>query len=217
MQILWKGHACFQIITSRRKGEQVKIVIDPYDASIGLQLSPMETDIGLITHEHYDHNNIKALKGTPFLITGPGEYEAKDVFVQGISSFHDTTEGKDRGQNTIYVVEAEGIRLCHLGDLGQTELTAEQVETIGNIDILFIPVGGVYTITAKEAAKITRQIEPRYVIPMHYQIPKLKLKLEKVDAFMKEMGVKIEEPQAKLSLKAKDMTGEETKLMVMKP
>ena len=217
MQILWKGQACFQIITSKGKGEQIKIVIDPYDSSIGLQLSPMETDVGLVTHEHYDHNNTKVLKGTPFLIAGPGEYEAKGVFVRGISSFHDTVEGKDRGQNTIYMLEAEGIRLCHLGDLGQVELASEQVEAIGNIDILFIPVGGVYTIAAKEASKITRQIEPRYVIPMHYQIPKLKIKLEKVDAFVKEMGVKTEEPQAKLSVKAKDLTGEETKVVVLKP
>lgn len=217
MQILWKGQACFQIIATKGKGEQVRIVIDPYDSSIGLRLPSLETDVGLVTHEHYDHNNTKALRGSPFLIEGPGEYDVKGVFVRGIESFHDANQGKDRGQNTIYMIEAEGIQLCHLGDLGQAELTAEQVEAIGNIDILFIPVGGVYTIAAKEAVKIVGQIEPRYVIPMHYQIPKLKIKLEKVDAFLKGMGIKPEEPQAKFSVKTKDLTGEETRIVILNP
>lgn len=216
MQILWKGHACFQIIATRGKGEQVKIVIDPYDAATGLKLSPLEADIGLITHDHHDHNNVKALKGDPFVIKSPGEYDVKDVLVRGIPSFHDASNGKERGQNTIYVIEAEGISLCHLGDFGQQELTSEQVEAIGNIDILFIPVGGVFTIEGKEAAKIVGQIEPRYVVPMHYQEAKLKVKLDKVDDFLKAMGVKPKEAESKLTIKVKDLTGEETKVVIMK-
>src|SRR3989344_3177064 len=213
MQVSWKGQACFSVIAQRNKQEQVKLVIDPFDPSIGLKMPVLEADLVLSTHDHEDHNNVKAVKGpaggAPFVITGPGEYEVKDISIQGIPSFHDEKEGKERGKNTIYVIEAEGIRLCHLGDIGQAELTAEQVSKIGNVDILFVPVGGVYTIAAKGASKIVNQIEPRLVIPMHYFLPNLKFKLDKVDDFLKEMGVKNEEPQNKLMVKLRDFTSEE--------
>lgn len=216
MHIIWQGQSCFQIIVSRNKGEQVSIVIDPFDESTGLKAPSMPADILLITHPHSDHNNKKAVKGTPFLIEGPGEYEVKDVYIQGMSAYHDETQGKERGQNTIYTLETEALRLCHLGDLGQKELTAEQLDKIGDIDILMVPVGGVYTIDAKGASKVIAQIEPRIVIPMHYYIPKLKIKLEGVGEFLKEMGKKSIEPQDKLLIKKKDLTGEETKIVVLK-
>lgn len=175
----------------------------------------------LSTHGHEDHNNIKGVKSVSpdgaFVITGPGEYEVKDIEIQGIASFHDEKQGKERGQNTIYKIVAEDIRICHLGDIGQAELTAEQVERIGDTDILFVPVGGVYTVDARGALKIVNQIEPRIVIPMHYMLPGLRFKLDKVDEFLKEMGVKNIEPQNKLSLKAKDLSSEETKVVVLTP
>ena|SRR3989338_1810196 len=217
MQIVWKGQACFFLAASRGKQEQVRIVIDPYEESIGLKPPQVEADMVLVTHDHFDHNNAKAVRGEPMVISGPGEYELKDVFIKGIASWHDNAEGKDRGKNTMYVIEAEGLRLCHLGDIGQDELSAEQVGQIGNVDILFIPVGGTYTVAAKGAAKIISQIEPRMVIPMHYALPRLKVKLEPVDEFLKTMGVKNVEPQAKLSLKAKDFSVEEMKVVVLTP
>lgn len=216
MQISWKGQACFHIIAQGSGHEQVKLVIDPFDPSIGLKMPSLEADIVLSTHDHEDHNNIKAC-GAAFAITGPGEYEVKEIAIQGIPSFHDEKEGKERGRNTIYVIEAEGIRLCHLGDIGQAELTSEQVSKIGNVDILFVPVGGVYTIAAKGASKIVNQIEPRLVIPMHYLLPNLKFKLDKVDDFLKEMGVKGEEPQNKLTVKLRDFTSEEMKVVLLTP
>lgn len=177
----------------------------------------MEADITLVTHEHEDHNNWKEIKGQAFLIKNPGEYEIKDVFIRGISSFHDDSQGKERGKNTIYIVEAEGLKVCHLGDLGQGELSASQVEKIGNIDILFVPVGGVYTIDAKAAAKIVRQIEPRMVVPMHYALPKLKYSLAKADDFFHTLGIKNVESQAKLALKARDLSGDEMKVIMLTP
>ena len=216
MHIIWHGQSCFQIIVARNKGEQVSILIDPFDASVGLRAPSLSADILLISHSHSDHNNKKAARGTPFLIEGPGEYEIKEVFIQGITSFHDDKEGKERGLNTIYSIEAEGMRLCHLGDLGQKELSDDQLEKIGDVDILMIPVGGTYTISAKEAAKIISEIEPRLVIPMHYHIPNLKLKLDGVDKFLKEMGRKSTEVQPKLLIKKKDLP-EETKIVVLKP
>ena len=208
MKIVWKGQACFYITTPRGKQDQVKILIDPFEDSLGLKLSPQEADIVLVTHSHFDHNNVKIAKGNPFVIDSPGEYEVKSVFVQGIKTFHDDVEGKERGLNTVYTISAEGITLCHMGDFGQKELTPEQVEKIGSVHVLMIPVGGTYTINGSEAGKIISQIEPKIIIPMHYALPKLKVKLAPVDEFLRAMGKKGLEPQGKLSLKAKDVSGE---------
>jgi len=217
MNIIWRGQSLFEIATSRRKNGQVTIVIDPFSPELGLRLPKLEADIVLCTHSHFDHNNVKAVGGRPFLIEGPGEYEIKEVFIQGIPAFHDDSQGKERGKITIFTIEAEELRLCHLGDLGQKELTSEQLEKIGEIDILMIPVGGVYTISAKEAVKIMSQIEPKIIIPMHYALPKLKTKLEGVDKFLKTMGIKKIELENKLTIKKKDLSEEEAKIILLNP
>jgi len=215
MHIVWRGQSCFQITVSPQKRDQVSIVIDPFDESTGLKVPSLSADILLITHDHFDHNNKKAVTNNPFVIDGPGEYERRGVFVEGIPAFHDDKEGKERGLDAIYTIEAEELRLCHLGDFGQKELTPEQLEKIGDIDILMIPVGGVFTIDAKGASKVIAQIEPRIVIPMHYSVPKLKIKLDGIEPFLKEMGRKSVEPQEKLLVKKKDLTEEETKIVVL--
>ncbi len=219
MHIIWRGQSCFQLIASRQKNGQVSIVIDPFSEELGLKLPKMEADILLVTHNHYDHNNIKAVSGGPFLINGAGEYELKGVSIQGISSFHDDSGGSQRGLNTIYTIEAEEMKLCHLGDFGQKELTPAQLEEIGGVDILIIPVGGTCTVDSKQAAKIVNQIEPRIVIPMHYQLPKIKVKssLDGVDKFLKVLGMKSIAPQPKLLLKKKDLPEEEMKIIVVEP
>lgn len=217
MQIIWKGQSFFQIISSRGKNSIVNLAIDPFDETSGLRVPSLEADILLVSHQHPDHNNLKAIKGNPFLISGPGEYEKKEVYIQGIDSWHDNSQGKERGKNTIYTIEAEDLRLCHLGDLGQKELTPEQLEKIGEVDILMIPVGGNYTIDGKEALKIMSQIEPKITIPMHYLIPKLKIKLAGVEKFLKMLGVKKIEPLPKLAIKKKDLSEEEAKIIVLKP
>ncbi len=217
MNIIWHGQSCFQITSSQGKNNHVNIVIDPFDETTGLKLPKLEADILLVTHQHHDHNNVKAVSGNPFLVEGPGEYEVKEVYIEGIPSLHDSSLGKERGDNTIYTIEAEGIKICHLGDLGQKELTSEQLEKIGEIDILMIPVGGVYTIGVKEAVRIMSQIEPNIIIPMHYQIPKLKLKLDGVDKFLKTMGIKKVSPLPKLSIKKKDILPEEAKIIILQP
>ncbi len=217
MQIIWYGQSFFRILTQKGKNSQVDLVIDPFDEKIGLKVPSLETDILLITHCHHDHDNVKAIKGKPFLISGPGEYEIKEVFVQGIPAFHDNVGGKERGLNTIYTIETEEIRLCHLGDLGQKELTSGQLEEIGDIDILMIPVGGVYTISAKGASKIISQLEPKIVIPMHYFIPKLKIKLEGLNKFLKTMGVKTPEILKKFLIKKKNLPANGTKIIILEP
>lgn len=217
MNIIWHGQSCFQITSSQGKNNHINIVIDPFGDEIGLRLPKLEADILLVSHQHSDHNNVKAVSGNPVLVTGPGEYEIKEASIQGIESFHDNSQGKERGSNTIYIIETEDIRVCHLGDLGQKELTSEQVEKIGEVDVLLIPVGGIYTISAKEALKIMSQLEPKITIPMHYQIPKLKIKLDDINKFLKTMGIKKLEPLPKLVVKKKDISSEEAKIIVLKP
>ncbi len=215
MTIIWHGQSFFEISASRGKNNQITIAIDPFSEEVGLRFPKLEADIVLVTHDHYDHNNAKGILGNPFLIQNPGEYEIKEAFIQGIPAFHDNSQGKERGATTIYTVELEELRLCHLGDLGQKELSSEQLEKIGEIDILMIPVGGVYTIDGREAIKIMSQIEPKIIIPMHYSLPKLNVKLEEVDKFLKAAGVKKVEPLAKLTVKKKDISEEEVKIIVL--
>ena len=221
MKINWFGHSCFQITSQSDKNSKILIVIDPFDKEIGLKLPKLKADILLITHEHSDHNNAKAVSGNleekPLIIRGPGEYESKGVFIQGIPSFHDEVGGKERGENTIYRIEAEEISVCHLGDLGQKELTTEQIDLMNGVDVLMIPVGGNYTISAKEALKVMSQIEPKITIPMHYSLPKLKIKLAGLKEFQKMLGVGSIEPINSLSIKKKDLSEDEAKVIILKP
>ena len=219
MQIIWKGQSCFQIITSQGKDSQVSLIIDPFGPDCGLKVPNLSGDILLVTHNYPSHNNIKALlqQGQPFLIDGLGEYEIKGVYIQGIPAFHDKNFGKEKGGMTIYTIESENMRVCHMGDFGQKELFPEQLEDIGEIDILLIPIGGNETIGSEEAQKIISQIEPKIVIPMHYLLPKLKAKLNGLDKFLKAMGEKNHESLPKLIIKSKDLTtDEETKTIVLR-
>jgi L-ascorbate metabolism protein UlaG (beta-lactamase superfamily) len=218
MQIQWFGQSYFKIQT-KHNGNDVVIATDPYDKTYGLKPPKFQADIVTISHDHNDHNNIKAINGDPFVITNPGEYETKGAFIYGIPSWHDTEEGKVKGANTMYRINVEDMNIVHLGDLGQ-DLTDEQLEKLSNVDILMIPVGGVYTIDAKRANEIINKIEPRIVIPMHYQIPGLKFKsggkLDSLDSFLKISGL-TPETVDKFKISKKDLPAEETKLIVIKP
>ena len=216
-KIYFAGQSCFQISVSNSRDNSADIVIDPFDEATGLKLPNLSADILLVTHQHHDHSNIKAIKGEPFIAQGPGEYEVKGVFVKGIPSFHDDKNGKEKGQNTIYTIEAEDLRFCHLGDLGQKELTDDQVDKIGQIDVLMIPVGGDATISSTEAQKIIGQIEPLIVIPMHYALPKLKMELDDVAKFLKTMGKNSVTPQDKLVIKASTLPKEGMEIVVLQP
>ena len=212
MIITWYGQSCFKI----QSGETV-LAVDPFDKSIGLTPPRFRADILAVTHDHYDHNNKESINGEPFLICGPGEYEIKGLEILGVESFHDDSEGAKRGKNTIYKIEMDEIRICHLGDLGQEKLTDKQLQTLGEIDILMVPVGGKYTIGAAESIAVINQIEPRIVIPMHYKIPGLKIDVAGLSEFLKEFGSKETKPEEKLTLKKKDLPQEEeTKLIVLK-
>jgi len=216
-KIYFAGQSCFQISVSNSRDNSADIVIDPFSEDIGLKLPNLSADILLVTHDHYDHNNIKGIKGEPFIAQGPGEYEIRGVFIQGIPSFHDDKGGKEKGQNTIYTIEAEDLRFCHLGDLGQKVLTDEQLDKIGAVDVLMIPVGGDATISSAEAQKIIGQIEPLIVIPMHYALPKLKMELDDVAKFLKTMGKPSVVAQDKLIVKNSTLPKEGMEIVVLQP
>lgn len=212
MIITWYGHSCFKL-----ESGGIVVVTDPFPKKIGLKPFQGKADIVTVSHNHWDHNNTSVIRDKPFIIAGPGEYEIKKIIIRGIPSFHDKVKGKARGPNTIYLIQIGQIRLCHLGDLGHN-LFDNQTEIIGQVDILMIPVGGIFTINSQEAPKIINQIEPRIVIPMHYQLPKLKVgaKLAPVEKFLKEMGVS-PKPVEKLVVKKKDLVQGETEVVLMKP
>lgn len=197
MDIYWYGQACFKI-----KGKQTSVIIDPFSSEYtGLKLpKDMQADIAIKTHDHEDHSNLGAVTGDPVLVTGPGEYEIKGVAITGVQTSHDQKGGEERGKNTVYTIHIDGLNIVHLGDLGESKLTQEEIEGIGLCDILLTPVGGVYTITPEEAAQLVSQLEASIIIPMHYKLPGLKFDLSEVDTFLKEMGVEDVAPQAKLTI-----------------
>ena len=191
MDITYIGHSSFKIRT-----KSATVITDPFDpASTGIKFPPQEADIVTISHDHADHNYLEKISGYKKVVAGPGEYEIMGISIIGISTFHDDKEGSERGKNTIYVYEAEGLRIVHLGDLGHA-LSESQIEALGEVDILMIPVGGVYTIGPKEASDLVSAVEPYFVIPMHFGGDKL----QPLEAFLKEVGQEGEK-MSKFSIK----------------
>ena len=185
MQINWYGHSCFRL-----RDRYGTVVTDPYGDDIGYSLPRIRADVVTVTHDHPDHANVKAIKGNPQVINGPGEYEIKGIFVIGIPAQPEETETKPGVRSTVYLFDFEGVTVCHLGDLRRV-LTQSQVEELGDVDVLLIPVGGGTTLGASEASEVISLLEPKIVIPMHYQTELLKgVKLAPVDHFLKEMGIK---------------------------
>lgn len=208
MEILHLGHSSFKII-----GKDITIITDPYDAAkVGLTFPRTEADVVTVSHDHYDHNAVGAIRGQNVCFDTPGEYEIKNSEIVGINSFHDDKDGAERGQNTIFSFRVDGVNICHLGDLG-CPLTSAQLEKIDGVDILMIPVGGKVTIDSKAAAKVISEIEPKIVIPMHFRAGKM-ADLDSLDTFLKEIG-KTPRATDHLKIQKKDMP-EEMEVYVFK-
>jgi L-ascorbate metabolism protein UlaG (beta-lactamase superfamily) len=194
MEITWLGHSCFLI-----KGKEKTIITDPCHPDLGYRLGEPEADIATLSHFHPGHSYIEGVANDPKQIKSPGEYEIGGTFITGISTFHDDKKGELKGKNTIYVTEMDGITLCHLGDLGHP-LGPNLVEELGDVDILFLPVGEVSTIPVDTAVEIVRQLEPPIVIPMHYKTEAFAGNLSLVDKFLDKMRIRELEAKPKLSI-----------------
>lgn len=200
MEIKYLSHSSFLV-----KTKDAKIVMDPFDPKIvGLKFPKQEADIVTISHEHKDHSYTDLIEGEPLILTWPGQFEKKGVRIWGLSSFHDKVQGKERGENVMYKFESEGISILHCGDLGVVP-SDDQIDEMGDVDILLVPVGGKYTITAEEAIHLIKKVEPAIAIPMHYGRPDIIIEgLAPLDEFLKKMGVAQPESLEKLVVKKED-------------
>ncbi len=216
MLIQYYGQSCFKI-TSKPGGratDDVILFFDPFGKDLGIRPPQGQADVIFVSHAHHDHNNTEALKGEPVIIDTPGEYAVKGVNVVGIDSFHDMEEGVTRGRSTIFIIEVEDLKVCHLGDLG-SELTGKQLEEIDGVDILFIPVGGNYTIDGKKATELIRKIEPAIIVPMHYKVEGSTADIDDLQKFCNEMGNCPSEKTSKLNIKKKDLEGKSMEVIIM--
>ncbi len=193
MDITWLGHSCFRI-----RSRDAIVITDPPAKEWGLP-NLLPADIVTVSHPHAGHSNAAAVSGAPLVVRGPGEYESKEVLILGLTTFHDAMRGAERGKNTVYVMELEGMSVCHLGDLGDVP-SADVLEALGNVDVLLIPVGGGSTINASKAVETISLIDPRVVIPMHYQDEQLRADLEPLERFLRELGAPEIAPVQRLSV-----------------
>lgn len=213
MTITWHGEGMVKIVGKTH--QPVTIVFDPYsEKETGLRPPRPEADAVLISSDRPESSTTEGISGQPIIISGPGEYDVKGIGIRGIPSYHDNEQGKKLGRNTIYILDIEGVSVCHLGCLGHT-LSERQVDDIGNIDVLLVPVGGERTLSAKAAVEVVNEIEPRLVVPTHFALPKLKYKLSGPEAFLKEMGASSTKAEPRLKLKKSELPKEETKVVLL--
>jgi len=201
MEIIWLGHSCFRI-----KGKEAILVTDPCGPQMAYNLGKLVANVVTLSHFHAGHRNYLAVGNEPKVISGPGEYEVADILITGVGSYHDGEQGAIRGRTTIYSIEIDDIVICHLGDLGHG-LSLHEVEELGNIEILMVPVGGGSTIDAKVASEVVRLANPKVIIPMHYGTDVTPW-LDSVDGFLREMGVKETARQDKLNITRSNMPSE---------
>ncbi len=206
----WYGHNCVRI-----KSREAVVLIDPVGRNTGYSLPKQTADIVALSHDHPGHANLAAVKPDYHLVTGPGEYEMSDVFITGIRTYHDEANGKERGYNTVYLFEMEGIVICHLGDLGHP-LTPEQAEAIGEPDVVIVPAGGGTVLGPERAAEVISHLEPKIVIPVQFATDFGDKDLSTAAAFCKALGVTPTEPEDKLVLKHSEL-GEAMRLVVLAP
>jgi L-ascorbate metabolism protein UlaG (beta-lactamase superfamily) len=182
MKITWLGHSSFLLKDSKDR----TVLMDPFDESVGYTIYKGNADIVTISHHHFDHDFTEAVQGYPHIIDKVGNFYESDIPITGFPSYHDNVKGDKRGLNTIYIVEMDNLRICHLGDLGYI-LTKEEAAALGVIDILFIPVGGNYTIDGGDAAKLAKVINSHIVIPMHYKTEAINFPISGAEDFLQKM------------------------------
>jgi L-ascorbate metabolism protein UlaG (beta-lactamase superfamily) len=208
MDIVWLGHSSFRI-----KGKEATVITDPFDKTLGYPTRKLTANIVTVSHGHPQHSFVEGVGNGPRVVDRPGEYAIANVFINGIATFHDASRGELRGKNTAFVIEIEDVRICHLGDIGHVP-TSAQIEQMSGADILMVPVGGLSTLGAAQAAETISVLAPRLVIPMHYRTEVVSMELDPLDRFLKEMALQETAPQPKLSV-TKSSLPAETKVLVL--
>lgn len=183
MKIQWFGHACFLLESETG----AKVLTDPFDDSVGYPMPDVAVDIVTVSHHHHDHNYTASIKGEPTIIDGVGDYSVGNIPIHGYLTYHDDVIGEKRGENTLYTIDMDGMRICHCGDLGH-KLDMVKLHNIMPVDVLMVPVGGTFTIDAAQASKLVEDIKPRLTIPMHFKTRALSFPLDPVDRFLRIMG-----------------------------
>lgn len=206
----WFGHNCVRI-----RAREATVLTDPVGRATGYPLPKQTADVVTLSHEHPGHTNLDAVKPPFATVRGPGEYEIHDVFVTGIRTFHDDAKGAERGYNTVYLIELDGLVVCHLGDLGHP-LTEEQAEAMASLDVLLVPAGGGPVLDPARAAEVVAQLQPKLVIPIQYATPQGDTGLGGLEPFCKELGVEVPPGEEKLVLRKLDL-GETMRLVTLLP
>ncbi|HCB00944.1 MAG TPA: lactamase [Anaerolineae bacterium] len=208
MEITWYGHSCFRL-TERN---YATVVTDPFDhKKVGYDALKLKAEIVTVSHDAPGHSNVDAVKGTTHTITGAGEFEIGGVFITAVQT--NSKKGKDKIRNTLYVFDYDGITVAHLGDLQEVP-TQSEVEALGTVNVLLIPVGGGSSLNAAKASEVVSLIEPNIVIPMHYSTPATKVSLDSLNKFLKEMGLGKTESQPSLKVTRSGLP-DETKVVVL--
>ena len=194
MDITWLGHACFRL-----RGREATVVTDPYDRSLGLNPGRQTADVVTISHDGPHHDASDQIGGNPRVIRGPGEYEISGVMITGVATPGERIGEGSFGRNTAFAITVDDIVICHLGDLG-AKLNTEQIEALKDPDVLLIPAGGGCTLGLSDIAEVVSQLEPKLVVPMHYALSGVKVELESVERFCREMAVEEAHPQQRLAV-----------------
>ena len=201
MEISYLGHSCIRIYSNN-----VTLITDPYDPSLGLSMGSQSADIVTISHAHPNHSNHSGISGDPRILQGPGEYEIANFYITGIGTDRNDTENPLK-TNTIFVLRTEGVVLCHLGDLNNP-MTAKQIEELNHPDVLFVPVGGVCTLDTERTSDLVNRISPKVVVPIHYRMDNTNITIQPLDPFLDAMGVTEEATKNKLNITATNLPRE---------
>jgi len=211
MKIKWLGHSCFLFTAS----SGFKIITDPYksDSNIAYEEIKESADVVTVSHEHFDHNNTRAIRGNPVILRKSAE--VKGINFKAIAAYHDNAYGKQRGNDTIFCFSIDGVKVCHMGDLGHLPDEWQMAE-MGPIDVLLIPAGGFFTLEPDDVNRVIVKIKPRVVIPMHYKTEKVKLPIVGVDDFLKGKTNVTRLDASELELKPETLPAA-TQIIVLKP
>ena len=207
MEITWYGLSCFRL-TERK---HATVVADPYNGKLGLPALKLKADVVTVSHDAQGHNYVTAVSGAQHKLDGPGEYEIGNVFITGII----TKSAAHANHNVIFLFDFNGLKVAHLGDLDKVP-SQNEIEALEEVNVLMLPVGGGNSLTAAQASELVSMLEPNIVIPMHYKLPGLKLELDELDRFLKEMGVTEPTEESSLKISLSNLP-EETETVILTP